>query len=88
MFGQNNNERPKAEPIPAWKKWKREMRSGKNAGPINTPDGREYLLSEEEKFVLDPKEPEGEKMPEAFIEINGNRIPFEDWAKDKKQRYQ
>ena len=81
-----NIERPTAAPLPEWKRWHREGVAG---GPMQiiTPDNREYLVPADEKFILDPKEPVGEQMPQPFIEkADGTRIPFDEWASMQEEK--
>ena len=88
IFGRKGNhnvnkiELNKAEPLPEWKRWDIEGVAGEEA-TLTTPDGRFYHLLSNEKLILDPREPEGDRMPEAFIDVDGTRMPFEEWAKNK-----
>jgi hypothetical protein len=66
-----------AEPLPDWERWNIEDITDR----VTTPDGRVYLLSKGEEIIL--SKPEGALHPEAFVKANGEKIPFEKWAKER-----
>ena len=68
-----------AEGLKEWERWHVEGRKGEGS-LITTPDNRQFHLTASERFIIEPSVPEGDKMPEAFIEKNGIKIPFEKWV--------
>ena len=72
----------KATPLEDWERWNIEDITD----TVTTPDGRVYKLSPGERLILSPSKPEGEIKPEPFVVVNGAKIPFEEWAKNKEQK--
>lgn len=72
----------KAAPVAEWERWDIEGLSGEEI-TLTTPDGRFYHLAADEKFILEPKKPGNNIIPQAYIEKGGVKIPFEQWASGK-----
>lgn len=66
-----------------WRDWNVQKQDMSLDSPIyvTTPDGIQYRAGKGWWFKLVPDRPEGDKMPEPFMQSpDGKLIPFEEWA--------